>query len=128
MSKNLGALKLKQLTEEFSVCTVKDYEQVNFNRPFVFIGVTDQENSLVCETAHVPDNTLEREDGWLAFRVQGVLEFSLVGILSKLSTVLAEEGIGIFAISTFQTDYSLTKTVDFEKALSALKRAGYLVE
>ncbi|MBQ7426842.1 MAG: ACT domain-containing protein, partial [Prevotella sp.] len=45
----------------------------------------------------VPGNTIERNDGWRAFRIEGVLDFSLIGILSKISTCLAENGIGIFA-------------------------------
>ena len=45
----------------------------------------------------------------LGYRIEGVLDFSLIGILAKISTCLAENGIGIFAISTFNTDYILTK-------------------
>ena len=63
---------------------------------------------LVCMTEHVPDNVTERDDGWKAFRIEGVLDFSLIGILSKISALLAENEIGIFAISTYNTDYILT--------------------
>ena len=59
------------------------------------------------------------------FRIQGVLDFSLIGILSKLSAILAENGVGIFAISTFNTDYILVKAENFEKALKVLSDAGY---
>ena len=75
----------------------------------------------------MPANVIEHEDGWKAFRIQGVLDFSLIGILSKLSTLLAENGIGIFAISTFNTDYILTKKDNYEKAINVLLSAGYKI-
>ena len=80
-----------------------------------------------CETNDVPENTIEREDGWRGFRIQGILDFSLIGILSKLSGILADNKIGIFAVSTFNTDYILVKDVDFEKSLAVLLNAGYTV-
>ena len=80
-----------------------------------------------CETNDVPENTIEREDGWRGFRIQGILDFSLIGILSKLSGILADNKIGIFAVSTFNTDYILVKDADFEKSLAVLLNAGYTV-
>ena len=55
----------------------------------------------------------------------GQLDFSLIGILARISTILAENGISIFAISTFNTDYILVKEEKFEQALSVLKDSGY---
>ena len=121
-------MELKIIPQEFSVCKVLDYSQVDLNQPFVFTGSTDEEKSLVCPISFVPRNTTAREDGWRAFRIEGVLDFSLIGILSKISSVLADNGIGIFAISTFNTDYILTKTENFERAIQALKSAGYCVK
>ena len=69
--------------------------------------------------------TTARDDGWKAFRIQGVLDFSLIGILSKITTLLAENGVGIFAVSTYNTDYILVKAAQFEKALTVLAHAGY---
>ena len=66
-----------------------------------------------------------RENGWRAFRVEGVLEFSLVGVLAGITTVLAAHQIGIFAVSTYRTDYLLTKEENYENALTALEQAGY---
>jgi len=54
-----------------------------------------------------------------------VLDFSLIGILSKLSVLMADNEIGIFAISTFNTDYILTKKENFDKAIKVLEDAGY---
>ncbi|EEG72088.1 hypothetical protein CLOHYLEM_07849, partial [[Clostridium] hylemonae DSM 15053] len=95
---------------------------------YSFISKTDEENSLVCITKDVPSNTTRRDDGWKAFRIQGMLDFSLIGILSKISGILAENKIGIFAISTFNTDYVLTKRENYERALDVLNHAGYKIE
>ncbi len=118
-------MKLSVLKESFSVCKVASYEGIDLDTPFVFTGATDREKSLVCPTCRVPEATLAREDGWRAFRIEGSLDFSLVGILARISSVLAAEGIGIFAISTFDTDYILVKDADFERALAALAEAGF---
>lgn len=120
-------LTIKPITEEFAVCQVEDYSQVNLENPFVFTGVTDDEKSLVCPIALVPENALSVDKTWSAFRIEGVLDFSLIGILSKISSLLAENNIGIFAISTYNTDYILTKTTDFQSALRVLEEAGYQI-
>lgn len=65
------------------------------------------------------------DKGWKAFRIQGVLDFSLIGILSKISGILADNKIGIFAVSTYNTDYVLTKEENFEKAIEVLENKGY---
>lgn len=115
------------LNEEFTVCKVADYEGIDLSNPYIFIGSTDEEKSLVCPTRLVPDNTVERDDGWRGFRIEGTLDFSLIGILAEISRILADGGIGIFAISTFNTDYILTKSESFERAIALLKAAGYSV-
>ncbi|MCH1984077.1 ACT domain-containing protein [Ruminococcus sp. OA3] len=120
-------MELKKIKWDFSVCRLSDTSTIDLTKEFCFIGKTDEEISLVCITSDVPEHVLKREDGWKAFRIQGVLDFSLVGILSRITTLLADNHIGIFAVSTFNTDYILTKTVDFEKALNVLKTAGYRI-
>lgn len=116
---------LTVLTETFSICKLKDYSKVDLSRPFVFTGSTDEERSLVCPTPLVPSDTLERSDGWRAFRIEGELDFSLVGILTGISGILAKGGIGIFAVSTFNTDYVFTKSDRLEEALRLLSASGY---
>jgi len=118
---------LNIIHEVFSICKVADYEGIDLSAPYIFIGSTDEEKSLVCPIQLVPDNTVERDDGWKAFRIEGTLDFSLIGILAAISKVLADGGIGIFAISTFNTDYILTKAENFEKAIKALETKGYKI-
>ena len=120
-------MNLQILPQAFTVCQISDLLGVDFSREFVFVSKTDEEISLVCETSTVPEATLAREDGWRALRVSGVLEFSLVGILAKLSTILAQAGISIFAVSTYNTDYLLTKESCFARACAALSAAGYTI-
>jgi hypothetical protein len=120
-------MTLQVLPQTFTVCQIADVSAVDFSREFVFFTKSDEERSLVCESAFAPANAIAREDGWRAFRVSGVLEFSLVGILAKLSGLLAQEGISIFAVSTFNTDYILVKEASFPSALAALVGAGYAI-
>lgn len=120
-------MRLKTLPFDFTVCKLSKIDKINLNSEFCFIGKADEEISLVCKTEDTPVDTIERDDGWRGFRIEGVLDFSLIGILSKLSAVLAENKIGIFAVSTYNTDYIFVKTENFERALKVLLDAGYTV-
>ena len=113
---------------DLTVCKVASVTDLDLTRDFYFIGKTDEEISLVCRTEDTPSRATERDDGWRAFRIQGVLDFSLIGILSRLSGILAEHQIGIFAVSTFNTDYILVKTENFPRALEVLAEAGYTID
>lgn len=112
----MDKIKIKAIGGDFSVCKVKDYSKVNLDTEFCFTGRTNEEKSLVCLTKDVPENTIEREDGWKAFRIEGILDFSLIGILSKISALLAENEIGLFVISTYNTDYILVKEENYTRA------------
>ena len=116
---------LEKLPYALTVCKLSKAADIDFNADFYFVARTDEELSLVCKTADTPAATTERDDGWRGFRIQGVLDFSLIGILSKLSGILAECGIGIFAVSTYNTDYILVKSENFDRAADALADAGY---
>ncbi len=120
-------MELKKIAYKLTVCKVADVSDINMTADFYFVGKTDEEVSLVCKTEDTPVKTVERDDGWRGFRIQGVLDFSLIGILSKLSGILAEHKIGIFAISTYNTDYILVKEENFARALSILAAEGYHV-
>ena len=120
-------MELKRIDHKLTVCKITDVSDIDLNADFYFIGKTDEEVSLVCKTEDTPQDTVERDDGWRGFRIQGVLDFSLIGILSKLSGILAKHKIGIFAVSTYNTDYILVKEENYEKALTALAQEGYTV-
>ena len=118
---------LQMLPQNLTVCKVSKMSDIDLTQELFFIAKTDEEISLVCETRYAPSNATHREDGWKAFRIQGELDFSLIGILSKISTILAENQIGIFAVSTYNTDYILVKEENFEKAMRVLGEAGYQI-
>ncbi len=118
-------MQLKKLECDLTVCKLAATTDIDLSKDFYFIGKTDEEISLVCKTEDTPGNTTDRDDGWKGFRIEGVLDFSLIGILSKISGILAENKIGIFAVSTYNTDYILVKKENFEKALRVLGEAGY---
>ena len=121
-------MQLKKLDFNLTVCKLASVKDATIDSEFFFLEKTDEEISLVCLTADTPANTIERDDGWRAFRIQGVLDFSLIGILSKISGVLADNKIGIFAVSTYNTDYILVKSENFDRAMSVLEDAGYEVQ
>ncbi len=117
-------MELERIDGRFSVCRIQTLNDADLGDDLYFIGKTDEEISLVCRTRSVPKETLAREDGWRALRVCGILDFSLTGILSRISSALSDAGIGLFAVSTYNTDYILIKEADFEKAVSVLDSAG----
>ncbi len=121
-------MKLKKLPYDFSICKVTDISHIDLSADFCFVGKTDEELSLVCREEDAPKEAARRDDGWRAFRVEGELDFSLIGILSAISTALAEARIGLFAISTYNTDYILVKREHFERAMDALRKAGFEAE
>jgi len=94
---------------------------------FFSITRTADELSVVCRQDAVPDG-INCERGWRCLRVAGTIPFSVVGVLASLTAPLAEAGISVFAISTFDTDYLLVKENDLAAALAAFRRAGHVVQ
>lgn len=120
-------MELKKLDHALSICKVASEADIDLSKDFYFIGKTDEEFSVVCITGDVPANATDRDDGWRGFRIQGVLDFSMLGVLSRLSGLLAESKIPIFVVSTFNTDYILVKETDFARSLQLLANSGYEV-
>lgn len=93
---------------------------------FLTLSVTPTETSLVCEEALVPDG-IHTERGWRCLGIKGTLDFALVGIIARITTVLADHAISVFVVSTFDTDYVLVKADRLEAAVTALTGDGYTV-
>jgi hypothetical protein len=93
---------------------------------FFSITRTPDELSVVCVEAEAPEGA-KTERGWHIFQVIGPLEFSLTGILAAIAAPLAQAGVSIFAISTFDTDYVLVKEENLAQAMNALRNAGHRV-
>lgn len=91
---------------------------------FFSITRTTDELSIVCSEAGVPEG-VQGERGWAGLKVEGPLDFSLTGVLASLAQPLAEAGISIFAVSTYDTDYLLVKAGALERAVAVLAQAGF---
>ena len=118
-------LTLELLPMTFSVCRLSNISPEVLSADFTFFAKTDCELSLVCPRESVPASAADIEDGWRAFRITGILDFSLIGILAGISAALAGAGVGIFAVSTYNTDYVLVKEDNLLRAAEALRNCGY---
>jgi hypothetical protein len=94
---------------------------------FASVTRTPDELSLVCAESAVPQG-IQCESGWRVFKIEGPLDFALTGILASVAQPLAEAGVSIFTISTYDTDYVMVKEQDLENALLALAAAGHRVK
>ena len=119
-------MELELLDLEFHICKCGHMADIPSEGGFLFVGKTDNEISLVCPKEITPKNCICVERGFRGLRIKGTLDFSLIGILADISRILAEEKIGIFVISTYDTDYIFVKEHHLEKAITALKECGYL--
>lgn len=125
----MSKLTLKLNNENFSIHSLMVNSEIPkevFKAPIYFIAKTYGEISIVLPSSYVLDSD-DVETGWQALEVVGPLDFSLTGILSNISSVLADEKISIFAISTFDTDYILVKKNTVNAAISALRLNHYQV-
>ena len=123
-------LSLVVLPEAFAVCQLppdSPFPAWARGKDLLAMVRTTDELSVVCDDRGIPGEVIV-ERGWRALKVEGPLDFTLVGVLARLATVLAEAGVSIFAISTYDTDYLLVKDVDLERAVTALEGAGNAVK
>ncbi len=94
--------------------------------PFFCITRTSDELSIVASEEVIPSD-IQQEKGWRALKLHGPIAFSEVGVLNSLTMPLANAGISIFAISTFDTDYVLVKEENISRAIDALSSAGHVI-
>ena len=120
-------VELQRIECDFTICKIKNIEQADFTREFVFLQKTPDEISLVCETAYVPPNAITAEAGWKALKISGVLDFGLIGVIAEIANILAEAEISIFVVSTYNTDYILIKAEAFGRGTRELIRNGYVI-
>lgn len=120
-------MELQQLDADFSVCKIIDTAGVDFSHKFVFLSKTDEEISLVCESDHIPADVITCESGWKALKICGTLDFNLVGVIARLSGILAQAQISVFVISTYNTDYVLLKADQLDRAVQLLREGGDII-
>jgi hypothetical protein len=123
------SLNLSVLEDKLSVCQLGPSVGIPTwaqQGKFYSISRTEDELSIVCSQDNVPDG-IKCDSNWRALKVEGPLDFSLIGILASLANTLANVEISIFAISTYDTDYLLVKEDKLERAIEALQEAGHQV-
>jgi len=123
------SLTLALLEGRFAVCRLAPGEEVPAwasGGAFTSVTRTRDELSVVCAEEAVPEG-IRCEDGWRVFQIEGPLDFGLTGILASVAGPLAEAGVSIFAVSTFDTDYLMIKEENVERAIAALGAAGHQV-
>ena len=121
-------MELQRIERDFSVCKIDHIDQVDLTQEFVFLSKTADEISLVCEAKHTPRNVIASEPGWKALRISGVLDFGMIGVVAKISNILAKAEISIFVVSTYNTDYILLKAESFDKGIQELIRNRYVIK
>ena len=120
-------LRLKVLDGDYSIHRLEpdsDIPAQFFAGEFSFVAHTDDELSVVCPSG-IPIESSKIQPGWSCLKVMGPLGFDLTGILSGISSALAQAQISIFAVSTYDTDYVLVRSEDLDKTKSTLQQAGY---
>ena len=120
-------MELKILDNKLKVIKLKSNEtvpEIVYKQEFYSITKTDEELSIVVdENVNILSNVVEYN--WKAIKIVGTLDFSLIGILSKISNILAQAEISIYALSTYNTDYILVKADKLEKAIKVLEQNEY---
>ena len=120
-------LKFHQMAGRFAVCRLPAdaaLPEWASHRTFISITRTGDELSIVCSQDALPRNQ-PADPRWVCFRLDGPFAFSEVGVLASFIGPLAAEGVPIFAISTFNTDYVLVSEELASAALTALQEAGH---
>jgi uncharacterized protein len=120
-------LTMKLLKESLAVCRLNKNDTIPTfatKGEFFSITKTEDELSIVCSCEVVPEG-VKCEKDWRALKIEGPLDFSLIGILSSISSILAKNKVSIFAISTYDTDYILVKNKDLDNAIIALEKENY---
>jgi hypothetical protein len=124
-----ASLRLSVLGERLAVCSLDPRTQIPAwaaSAPFFSVTRTFDELSVVCPEEHVPAGiTCER--GWRVLKLEGPLDFGLVGVLASVAAPLAESGVGVLAIATYDTDYVLVKEEQLDLATAALRERGHEV-
>ncbi len=119
-------LEMIVLPGVYSIVQITDIENLKMNElkgDFFNISITEDEISLVVNELYMGklENVTKVESGYSCLKIEGVLDFSEIGILANISTVLSENKISIFAVSTYNTDYILVKKEMINKTIDVLK-------
>ena len=122
-------LTMKLLKEKYGVCRLDKAELIPqwvTVSDFFSVTKTSDELSIVCNENNIPSG-IKCEKNWRVLKIEGPLDFSLIGILAAITAILAQKSISIFAVSTYDTDYILVKDKNIDNAIAALINENYEV-
>ena len=120
-------MELEVLKNVFNIYKLKDN---NITLPKIlpyFITESEDEFSLVCDNTIIPSNIVAKQEGYKAIKIKGELDFSLIGIIAEISTILSRKDISVFVVSSYNTDYILVRENKIEEAITELVLKGYSV-
>lgn len=123
-------LRLRTLADTYAICRLPHdapMPEWALKGEFTSVTRTSNELSVVCAEGQVPGG-VRAKGGWRCLEVEGPLPFTLTGVLASVAVPLADAGISIFVVNTFDTDYVLVKAQDLSAALQALQRAGHEIQ
>jgi uncharacterized protein len=126
----MSALKIIVLPGHYSLCRLKPNDAIPdwvAASSFYSISKSPEELSIVCETALVPDN-IKNSDYWRLLKIDAILDLSLTGITAKFSTALANAGVNLCVVATYDTDYIMVKEEKLATAITALAKVDFIVE
>lgn len=116
-------MKISILEDNFSVL---QYENMPEGLEGIyFTAKTDDEVSVMCKTESSPEGFIKKEDGFRGLKIEGILDFGLFGVISRITSILADNDIGVFVISTFNTDYIFVKEENLSISCQLLFQSGY---
>ncbi|MGB9929526.1 MAG: ACT domain-containing protein [Methanosarcina sp.] len=121
---------LNILKDSFGICKLEEKSEIPlwvYNSNFFSITRTSEELSIICQENKIPAS-VPAEKNWRCLQVEGSLNFGLIGVIAEISRILANQKIGIFVLSTYNTDYIFVKEDELENAVKALLEADYVVK
>lgn len=122
-------MRLTWISGRFAICRLDPrapFPEWACGGPLSSITRTDEELSLVCDERKVPEG-IRTDGGWRALKIAGPMDLSIVGVLASITAPLADAGVCLFAVSTFDTDYLLVREAQVGRAEDAIRQAGHEV-
>jgi len=120
-------LKLSELQGEYAICKLNpgsDPPDWAFGGEFISVTQTADELSIICLYEQIPKQ-IPSQPGWSALKIEGPFDFDEIGVLASMTTPLAEAGISLLTISTFDTDYLFIQSENYQRAIQILSAAGH---
>ena len=124
-------MRLRVYERRYAVCRIDGHAPIpvwfSLNVPFAGLIRRGDELSLVAADDLPPQGTPNCERGWAALEVEGPIEFTVTGVLASIAQPLADAGVPIFALATYDTDVLLVKAATLDVAVGALENAGHSI-